>query len=129
MESQEGGWLDPRTGEVWPDPSMSGGSVEEHWLRVEPVAPHEAWEEREALALSVQDRGMRDSLLHALEGRGAFSRFRRVLDREPALLEAWFRFHDARSQERAIEWLADHGTDGAPDEEAPKSLSAANDRR
>src|ERR671923_2359040 len=40
-----------------------------------------------------------------IEGRRAFRRFKDALLDYPELRRAWFQFHDARSERRAIEWL------------------------
>lgn len=44
----------------------------------------------------------------AIEGRGAFRRFKDVLLEFPQLREQWFAFHETRMRRRALEWLADH---------------------
>jgi len=48
------------------------------------------------------------SLAHAIQGRGAFRRFKDQLSEEyPNLLPAWFAFSEARAVRRAVEWLAE----------------------
>jgi hypothetical protein len=45
----------------------------------------------------------------ALDGRGAFRRFKNELYEEyPELLSSWHAFHDARARQRAVEWLVDN---------------------
>jgi hypothetical protein len=51
----------------------------------------------------------RNLLERAIAGRGAFRRFKDTLMEFPELRQAWFAFHDARMERRAIEWLAEHG--------------------
>jgi Uncharacterised protein family (UPF0158) len=47
-------------------------------------------------------------LLRAIQGKGAFRRFKNELHEEyPDLLPAWYAFRDARAQRRAVQWLAD----------------------
>jgi hypothetical protein len=47
-------------------------------------------------------------LLRAIQGKGAFRRFKDELhDEYPDLLPAWYAFRDARAQRRAVQWLAD----------------------
>ena len=48
----------------------------------------------------------RDLLERAIAGRGAFRRFKDALLEYPDLRRAWFAFHDARGERRAIERLA-----------------------
>jgi hypothetical protein len=48
-------------------------------------------------------------LLRAIDGEGAFRRFRAELQEEyPELLSAWYAFRDARATRRSVEWLADN---------------------
>jgi hypothetical protein len=51
----------------------------------------------------------RDLLERAIAGRGAFRRFKDTLLDFPDLRQAWFAFHDARMERRAIQWLAGQG--------------------
>jgi Uncharacterised protein family (UPF0158) len=47
-------------------------------------------------------------LARAIDGRGAFRRFKAELHEEyPHLLPAWYAFRDTRAKRRAVEWLAD----------------------
>lgn len=48
----------------------------------------------------------------ALRGRGAFSRFKRVLSGDAALRQLWFSFQREASMRRAREWLASMGIEG-----------------
>ncbi len=52
----------------------------------------------------------------AIQGRGAFRRFKAELNEEyPGLLPAWYASRDARAQRRAVEWLVDNGLAGQAD--------------
>lgn len=47
-------------------------------------------------------------LARAINGRGAFRRFKDELHEEyPHLLPAWYAFRDARAARRAVDWLLD----------------------
>jgi hypothetical protein len=49
------------------------------------------------------------SLARAIEGRGAFRRFKDILHEDfPLLLPTWYAFRDRRAQRRAVEWLVDN---------------------
>jgi len=50
----------------------------------------------------------------AITGRGAFRRFKDVIDRWPDEIERWRVFSDERRMGRAREWLAAHGYRPAP---------------
>src|SRR5438045_9257017 len=53
--------------------------------------------------------GISDLLARAIEGRGAFRRFKDVPFGFPDLREEWFAFHDKRATRRAVEWLVGEG--------------------
>jgi hypothetical protein len=48
-------------------------------------------------------------LTRAIQGKGAFRRFKDELHEEfPELLPVWYTFRDTRARRRAIEWLVDN---------------------
>lgn len=110
-------WFDPETGKVepWPSDLSAVDDVEEthpaeqDWLRIEPLPPNESYEDLVDFTERVRDPRARDLLERAIAGRGAFRRFKDTLFEFPDLREAWFRFHDARMERRALRWLADEG--------------------
>jgi hypothetical protein len=58
---------------------------------------------------SVQDRHIAELLGVAISGKGAFRRFKDVLERFPKERESWFHSRDAKLRSRALEWLAEIG--------------------
>ena len=64
-------------------------------------------------AESVEEGQPRARLLDALDGRGAFSRFRRALHDYPDVQKRWHAYHDAALREEAVEWLAGLGIEAA----------------
>jgi hypothetical protein len=63
-------------------------------------------------------------LARAIDGRGAFGRFKAELhDEYLHLLAAWSAFRDNRARRRAVEWLADHAL---IDDETASHYHAAN---
>ena len=119
-------FIDPATGEVlaWSD-DMDEPSPEDAGARyVEPVPSAEAYEDMQDFVARGPQRRAADLLARAIEGRGAFRRFKDTLFEFPELREAWFRFHDARMRRRAVEWLRDAGlVDGAAAETALAGLA------
>jgi predicted nucleotidyltransferase len=117
-------WLDPGSGEVvlWSDYSREQGEPDPESRGLIPIGPvpsHEGYGDMEDFIARVRDPRPRELLERAIEGRGAFRRFKDTLLEFPELREAWFRFHDARMERRALEWLADEGlVDGAAAERA-----------
>ena len=105
-------WLDPTTGEVvlWSDDFEEEGEPdpEERNLRpVDPIPSHEGYRDMRDFIEHIRDPRARDLLERAIDGRGAFRRFKDTLYEFPELQKAWFRFHDIRMERRAILWLAD----------------------
>ena len=58
---------------------------------------------------TVGDPARADRLDIAIQGRGAFRRFKDTLARWPAELDRWHAFSDERQRGRARAWLADAG--------------------
>ena len=57
----------------------------------------------------ISDRRAGRRLAQALEGRGAFRRFKAERhDAYPELLPAWYAFRDSRAERRAVEWLVEN---------------------
>lgn len=104
-------WLDPTSGELefW---SESGDMTDDTHpeergsVYVDPVDSAETYSDMEDFAAATPDPRARDLLLRAIGGRGAFRRFKDTLLEFPKIREAWFQFHDARMEGRAIAWLA-----------------------
>jgi hypothetical protein len=108
-------WFDPTTGELEPwsldrvDDDGEEHPEERGFLHVEPITSHDGYRDMEEFVERVRDPRARELLARAIEGRGAFRRFKDTLFEFPELRELWFRFRDARMERRAIEWLADAG--------------------
>ena len=62
-------------------------------------------------AATVGNAHLRDLLEVALNGRGAFRRFKDVLLDYPAERERWFAFRDGQVRAAASEWLAENEID------------------
>lgn len=115
-------YLDLRSGEVvMASDSLSGAAegttldedlgaqVEEGYLiAIEPFPSSVEYGWMAEFADSVTDFRIQGKLAVALEGSGAFRRFKNVLVEYPAEREQWFAFRDARLHDAAREWLADH---------------------
>ena len=57
---------------------------------------------------SVEDSRLRELLEVALDGRGAFRRFKDVLARWPKERERWYAFRDECARNAMLEWLEAH---------------------
>lgn len=119
LDLSPGGYVDLRTGQVYDDsatdPMMVGEGaaidVEEEpdrWLRVNRTGSRTAWQDMEAFAERQHDEAIRERLERVIEGKGAFSRFRDLVQGEN-LSEQWYTFSEDRQTGRAREFLADNG--------------------
>lgn len=106
-------WLDPTTGACDPwvadDDLDDGDPFERGWHRVWPIGSRESYLDMAEFAEAVSDPRMSRRLQRAIEGRGAFRRFKDELWDDEQLRQAWFVFHDARMRRRAVRWLVDEG--------------------
>ena len=131
------GYLDTETGEIISMPDNVMGAVEEgdeaagalpdweqelaetaesilsderdRFLLIPKRESREGYEIMAVFAGTVRGKGLKDKLSIALNGKGAFRRFRSVLDDHPAELERWYKFKDDCMREEAIQWLILNG--------------------
>lgn len=114
-----GGFVDLRTGEVYDDSATDAGMVGEdavidieeepdRWLRFDRTGSRDGWHDMAAFAGRQPDTALRERLERAIEGRGAFRRFRDVVH-EAGLAEQWYLFADDRQRGRARDFLASEG--------------------
>jgi hypothetical protein len=78
------------------------------YIRVEREEPWDDYRTMERFIGTVEDARLRERLWDAIQGRGAFRRFKDVLVRHPQVEEEWFEFKDARLQQRVSNWLERH---------------------
>lgn len=121
-----GGRIDLRTGDVWPQPAIEYAEEteeddddEERWLWVECEGSREGYRDMELFIAALEDTDQVDRLGVAIEGRGAFRRFKDQLSRWPELLERWYAFSEDRQRGRARAWLAAEGYAPAPHQPRP----------
>jgi Uncharacterised protein family (UPF0158) len=65
----------------------------------------------------VEDPHLQDLLDVAIQGQGAFARFKSILNRleYDSDLQHWYKFRDQRQYDRAVEWLTNNGVEIASD--------------
>ena len=84
--------------------------IDEESDRYEPIPKaesHEGYEDMRDFIVTVEDEHLAELLEVAINGKGAFRRFKDVLLSYPEERERWFRFKDDRIEGRALEWLDD----------------------
>jgi hypothetical protein len=120
-----GGRVDLRSGEVWSQPvledAVETGDEDEDgdfegpwWLTVECEGSRAGYRDMQDFIAAVPDEDRRDRLAIAIEGRGAFRRFKDVLSRWPEEFGRWYAFSEERQRGRARAWLTDAGYYVAP---------------
>jgi Uncharacterised protein family (UPF0158) len=109
-------WLvNPSTGEVafWTsDLGIDGENPVEldelDLILIDPLPSSVWYQDMVDFADGISDRGAGERLSRALQGKGAFRRFRNELyRRHPELISAWHALRDARARIRAVQWLAE----------------------
>jgi uncharacterized protein YciI len=121
------GVVDLRTGMVWPPgisdydydppPELDQDSAdyeEDRWLFFSPESG-EGYRDMVDFTGHINHEQLRQRLLDALDGRGAFRRFRDVVHSGPdEVVTHWQIFRQERALGRARAWLAQHGYRPAP---------------
>ena len=79
----------------------------ERYLRVDPASSREQYRWMERFVSSVVDEALRERLLIAIDGKGAFRRFKDVLLAFPAERERWFAYRSELLHFHIQTWL-DH---------------------
>ncbi len=79
----------------------------DRYERIPGTGSQEGYEDMADFIDTVANERLAELLAVAINGKGAFRRFKDVLLGYPAERERWFRFKDDRMRERAIEWLDD----------------------
>lgn len=118
-----GAHLDLLTGEIWPesliedlgaDDAPDFDAEPDRWVHLWPAGSRDGWRDMADFIDHVPDPQLAQRLDDAIHGRGAFARFRRAVDEEPHVREAWFAFSEDRRTGRARAWLRDAGFDATP---------------
>jgi hypothetical protein len=119
-------FLDLKTGDVV---TVTQGAVDyaetrarvqnggEQYMRVEPAASREQYKWMERFVAQVTDETLRERLVIAIDGKGAFRRFKDVLLNYPVERERWFAYRGELLHWHIKKWLEKEelaGKDGPP---------------
>jgi hypothetical protein len=97
------------------DPQMhSRIAADAAYVRVEPVSSREQYRWMERFIQMLDPGDLRDELVLAIDGRGAFRRFKDVLMVNAAERERWFAFRSERLRVFMEAWLEAHALHAVP---------------
>ena len=97
------------------DPQMHARiSADPNYLRIDPVSSREQYRWMERFIPMVDDAELRGKLAHAIDGKGAFRRFKDVLMTYAADRERWFAFRSERLRTFMEAWLNAHAIQAVP---------------
>jgi hypothetical protein len=85
------------------------------YVQVPRAESSDGYEDMQEFIDTVSDKPFRQLLEVAIQGKGAFRRFKDVLARDPAEQQRWFAFRLDRLNTRVREWLADEGVRAEPE--------------
>jgi hypothetical protein len=92
------------------DPSMHTRILSDNrYLRIDPVSSREQYRWMERFIATVEDEELRRRLNIAIDGKGAFRRFKDALVSHPVDRERWFAFRSERLRSCMESWLTAHG--------------------
>jgi hypothetical protein len=75
------------------------------FIEIPQLETHEAYQDMADFVETVTDPTLHRLLTLAIDGKGAFRRFKTALQDHPAERERWFALKDVRLQERVRDWL------------------------
>lgn len=105
------------------DDALTRVATDPEWLVVDPVSSRDQYRWMERFIATVDDPELRDRLTAAIDGKGAFRRFKDVLLSFPDERERWFQFRSDLLKVEIDAWLKSHDLEAvAPPE--PKPLPA-----
>ncbi|HEY6080241.1 MAG TPA: UPF0158 family protein [Polyangiaceae bacterium] len=84
------------------------------YMRIEPVSSREQYRWMERFIPMVEDKPLSDLLTQAIDGKGAFRRFKDVLMSHGAERERWFAFRSERLRVFMEAWLTAHALKPTP---------------
>lgn len=92
------------------DPAMHSRIMsDQRYLRIDPVSSREQYRWMERFIATVEEDSLRRRLNVAIDGKGAFRRFKDALMSNPVDRERWFAFRSERLRACMESWLTAHG--------------------
>ena len=91
------------------DAAKIEGDADNRYRMIPKQDSRDGYRDMQEYIWSLEDEHLRELLEVAIQGSGAFRRFKDVLYRHPEAQENWFRFRDEREQRRMVDWLESEG--------------------
>ncbi|HEY6560080.1 MAG TPA: UPF0158 family protein [Polyangiaceae bacterium] len=111
------------------DPEMHARiASDSNYMRVDPVSSREQYRWMERFIPMVEDAELRERLTSAIDGKGAFRRFKDVLMSHGPERERWFAFRSERLRVFMEAWLGAHALLPVPRPVWPAEAAAPPDR-
>lgn len=108
------------------DPEMHARiALDANYLRIDPVSSREQYRWMERFIPMVEDREIQSRLVAAIDGKGAFRRFKDVLMSHGPERERWFAFRSERLRVFMEAWLTAHGLTAIARAPAPLEVEVA----
>ncbi len=108
------------------DPEMHARIASDaHYMRVDPVSSREQYRWMERFIPMVDEAELQGRLTAAIDGKGAFRRFKDALMAFGPERERWFAFRSERLRVFMEAWLAAHGLYAVPREAQPAASADA----
>jgi hypothetical protein len=91
------------------DAARVEGDAENRYRMIPKQDSGDGYRDMQEYIWALADEHLRELLEVAIQGSGAFRRFKDVLYRYPEAQENWFKFRDAHEQQRMVDWLESEG--------------------
>lgn len=85
----------------------------ERYVYIDKVESWDAYRDMEEFISTVKDEQLKKLLLVAIDGMGAFSRFRKVIWEYPEAADRWFALKNEKDRQRALRFLDAIGVEPA----------------
>ncbi len=87
------------------DAAKIEGDADNRYRMIPKQDSRDGYRDMQEYIWSLEDEHLRELLEVAIQGSGAFRRFKDALYRYPEAQENWFKFRDEREQRRMVDWL------------------------
>jgi len=87
------------------DAARVEGDTDNRYRMIPKQNSRDGYQDMQEYIWSLEDEHLRELLETAIQGSGAFRRFKDVLSRYPKAQQNWFRFRDECQKRRITDWL------------------------